>query len=333
MAIRPDARAWVEVDLDSLRANYETVRRAVKPGTALLPMVKADAYGLGAGRVVRALEPLEPFGYGVATAGEGAALRALGVRRPVLVVSPLPDGDADTAAEARLTASISSMEGLDAWVAAAERVGGDPLEYHVEVDTGMGRCGFDWRETGEWAEGLRSRLTPEARWTGAFMHFHSADAADPRPSAVQWERFHDALVQLPVSREDLVVHAANSAAALRFPEYRADAVRPGIFLYGGAPAPGAEGSAPWSSTGGHVHLTDLTSAPVTGSTGRRSSRRSPRRSPSRPTGRRGSTSGTAARKWVGRPLMHVIGRVGRPGQWFAHGSADGGTSRSPSDVS
>jgi alanine racemase len=68
-------------------------------------------------------------------------------------------------------------------------------------------------------------------------HFHGADSADATATAAQWARFQDALAQLPVSREDLMVHAANSAAALRFPEYAADAVRPGIFLYGGRATP------------------------------------------------------------------------------------------------
>jgi alanine racemase len=71
-----------------------------------------------------------------------------------------------------------------------------------------------------------------------YTHFHGADAADANVSATQWQRFQDALAQLPVSREDLVVHACNSAAALRWPEYACDAVRPGIYLYGGHPAPG-----------------------------------------------------------------------------------------------
>ncbi|MFW6206230.1 MAG: alanine racemase, partial [Gemmatimonadota bacterium] len=78
-----DARAWVEVDLDALRANYDAIRR-LAGGAGLLPMVKADAYGVGAERVVRALEPLAPWGYGVATAGEGVLLRGLGVGRPIL---------------------------------------------------------------------------------------------------------------------------------------------------------------------------------------------------------------------------------------------------------
>jgi alanine racemase len=235
------ARAWVEVDLDALRANFDTVRRAAG-GAAVVPMVKADAYGVGAARVVRTLEPLEPWGYGVATAGEGGALRALGVRRPILMAGPLPGSDGDVAARERLTASISSLESLEAWIAAAER-SGDILDFHVDVDTGMGRTGFDWREVGQWGEAVH-RATDRSgavRWAGVFTHFHSADDREGASVREQWERFRDTLVQLPVPREDLMVHVANSAAALRWSELAADAVRPGIFLYGGMPAPGVPG--------------------------------------------------------------------------------------------
>jgi alanine racemase len=236
-----DARAWIELDLDALRANYDTVQRSAGSGTAVIPMVKADAYGLGLEAVVRTLEPLAPWGFGVATAREGAAVRRLRVTRPVLVATPLPPGAVELAAQLRLTASISSLEGLDAWIAAAERAGGEPLDFHVEVDTGMGRTGFDWRERGDWAPALMSRLRPCVRWAGCFTHFHSADDPNERPSLEQWERFRQTLVQLPVPAADLMVHAANSAAALRWPRFAADAVRPGIFLYGGHPAPRASG--------------------------------------------------------------------------------------------
>ncbi|NIP80902.1 MAG: hypothetical protein GWM90_17475, partial [Gemmatimonadetes bacterium] len=56
--------------------------------------------------------------------------------------------------------------------------------------------------------------------------------ADPAPSETQWERFQSALVQLPVDREQLLVHVGNSAASLRWPRFGLDLVRPGIFLYG-----------------------------------------------------------------------------------------------------
>jgi alanine racemase len=231
-------RAWVDVDLAALRANFLTVREASR-GAGVIAMVKADAYGLGALRVVGALEPLGCEAYGVATVAEGEALRAAGVIRPIVVFTPLAPSAVAAAAAARLTATISDIAGLERWAAAA-RVHG-PLAFHVEVDTGMGRAGFDWRETGEWGAAVRAMSGAQLTWAGVYTHFHSADAPDATPAAVQWQRFQDALAQLSVSREDLLVHACNSAAALRWPEYAADAVRPGIFLYGGHPAPAVAG--------------------------------------------------------------------------------------------
>jgi alanine racemase len=242
-----DARAWVELDLDSLRANYDMLRRTAGSSVAMIPMVKADGYGLGVAAVVRTLEPLAPWGYGVATVAEGLELRTLGITRPVLVIAPSLPREMGAAAEARLTLAISTIDGLEAWAAAAERAGvaaDAPLDFHVEVDTGMGRSGFEARDVGDWGAGVAAMAEREGsrvRWSGVFTHFHSSDEPDPSPTVAQWERFRHTLVQLPVRAEDLMVHAANSAALLRWPEYAADAVRPGIFLYGGRPAPDVPG--------------------------------------------------------------------------------------------
>ncbi|MEJ2678432.1 MAG: alanine racemase [Gemmatimonadota bacterium] len=119
----------------------------------------------------------------------------------------------------------------DRWAAAAGR-GSQPLDFHVEIDTGMGRCGFDWQRAEMWGRDVLDRTSESVRWTGVYMHFHSADEADAAPSRAQWERFETALVKLPTGRASLLVHAANSAASLRWPEYGLDLVRPGIFLYG-----------------------------------------------------------------------------------------------------
>ncbi len=246
------SRAWVDVDLDALRHNFLTVRSAAGRGTGVVAMVKADAYGLGMARVVRTLEPLEPLAFGVAAASEGAELRAQGIERPIYVMSPLPPQAVEQAAVARLTPSISDLGGLERWAAAAERLG-IPLDFHVEIDTGMGRAGFDWRTVGEWGPAIRARVADSQsgevasagqaggllRWSGVFTHFHGADAPTRAPTAQQWERFRDALAQLPVPREDLTIHVANSAASLRWPEYAVDAVRPGIYLYGGHPMAGS----------------------------------------------------------------------------------------------
>ncbi len=231
MSTEGRARAWIEIEGASLRRNAERIRNAVGQGPDLIPMVKADAYGLGAGPVVRALEPLDPWGYGVATVEEGRAIRALGIERPVLVFSPTPSESVGAAVREDLTLTLSDLDTLGVVREAAERWSRAPA-FHVEIDTGMGRSGFDWREARTWGKSLLARAGRE-RWTGCFTHFHSADVEDVESVRMQWRRFQDALAALPVSAESMKIHACNSAAALRTPEYAADAVRPGIFLYGG----------------------------------------------------------------------------------------------------
>src|SRR4029079_6524297 len=97
-------RARIEIDLGALRRNGAAVAR--RAGVPLLPMIKADAYGLGAQAAVRALEPLEPWGYGVATVAEGEELRRLGVARSIVVFTPLLKEDLPRARTARLTPTL-----------------------------------------------------------------------------------------------------------------------------------------------------------------------------------------------------------------------------------
>lgn len=213
-------RTWIEVDLEALLANARTVS-ARAAGSRLLPMVKANAYGLGAVPVARALERLDPWGFGVATAAEGVELRSAGITRPVLVIAPTL-GALETIAGAELRPALGSLPQLERWVALG---GGRP--FHVEVDTGMSRAGFDWRAF----PALAARIGGAAGFEGLFTHFHSADS-DPRSVPVQRERFAAALSAMP--ERPRVVHAANSAGALIQPVAGEDLVRPGIFLYGGA---------------------------------------------------------------------------------------------------
>ncbi len=229
-------RAWVEIDLAALRANFQVVRQHAGTGRGVLPMVKADAYGLGVAAVVDALEPLEPWGYGVATVAEGLALRALDVSRPILVATPLPPGEESTAVNAELTPSISDVGSVRRLRAAAE-TSTSPIDFHVEIDTGMGRAGFPAADAARWGREVLE-AAGALRWTGVFTHFHSADEANGADSTQeQVRRFDAAIAALPVRRSELLVHAANSAAAVRWPELAYDLVRPGIFLYGGRIAP------------------------------------------------------------------------------------------------
>lgn len=217
---QPD-RAWVDVDLAALVRNARRV--SAGSDARLLPMVKANGYGLGAVPVARALETLDPWGYGVATPGEGRELRAAGIRRPILVCTPCPPGWIPAMLAAELTPLLVESSTVEAWLAQA---GGRP--FHVGVDTGMARGGFRARQR-EDCSALRRLLGGAAGYEGICTHFCSADER-PEASATQWDEFQlavDAIGRPPL------VHAANSAAALRDSRFAADLVRPGIFLYGG----------------------------------------------------------------------------------------------------
>ncbi|HKO16349.1 MAG TPA: alanine racemase [Gemmatimonadaceae bacterium] len=212
-------RAWVEIDLGALLRNGARVAEHTR--ARLLPMIKADAYGLGAVRVARTLEALDPWGFGVATVGEGAELRRAGISRPIVVFTPLLDEDFDAARLAGLTPALGGRAEIVRWGAT-----GQP--WQLAIDTGMNRAGVPWEAVPELADVLRA-LPPE----GVFTHFHSAQLAD-RSRERQAERFAQALAQLPV--RPALIHAENSPALAR----RATAphhtdwtlARPGIFLYG-----------------------------------------------------------------------------------------------------
>jgi alanine racemase len=212
------SRAWLEISLNAIRDNARAL--TTHAGTRLAPVLKADAYGLGAVAVAQALEPLDPWGYCVATPEEGAALRAAGITRPLLSCPPLMPSEAQAHLEAGLTPAIGTPDALDAWIHAN---GG---AWHLSVDTGMARAGAPWHTMAAWRARL-AKHPPE----GVFTHFHSADIPNDT-MADQEHRFAAALAELP-SRPALV-HTDNSAAAARRPagEQASDLVRAGVFLYG-----------------------------------------------------------------------------------------------------
>jgi len=224
----------------------------VGPGPGLVPMVKADAYGLGMAEALDVLDPLEPWGFGVATVDEGVAVRRRGIRRPVVVFSPVGAHELAEAHAAELTVTVSHLAVLQALTEAA-RAGGAPA-FQTEVDTGMGRAGLDWRDVADW--GPRARLAHDAGapWTGCYTHLHSADesAASARE---QGRRFRETLAALPAPGGEFVRHVLNSPGAFRVPELALDLVRPGIFLYGGAVGEGLPGPSPVASVRARVvHL-------------------------------------------------------------------------------
>ncbi|HVT38338.1 MAG TPA: alanine racemase [Gemmatimonadaceae bacterium] len=216
-------RAWVDIDLGALVRNGAALARHAR--VPILPMVKADAYGLGVGPVTAALETLDPFGFGVATVVEGCELRSRGVKRPVIVFTPILPEEFPDVRGARLTPTLSNAGAISAWTES----GGGP--WHLAIDTGMNRAGARWDAVASLAAVIR-RSPPE----GAYTHFHSAEL-DDGSMEMQERRFRDALAALPM--RPAVVHTDNSAAITRRSPSLWNAVRPGVFLYGVGSGPGA----------------------------------------------------------------------------------------------
>lgn len=209
------SRAWMEVDLVALVRNATALSE--RAGVPLIPMIKADAYGLGAEQVAHALEHLSPLAYGVATVEEGRELRDAGIKRQIIVFTPLLPEEYEAADLAGLTPTLGSKTQIEAW----EKYGSP---YILSVDTGMARAGVPWRDV----EGLAPSLTRSPP-SAVYTHFHSPQLGDGTMDE-QLARFEGALAQLP-SRPP-IIHTDSSAAIARHARSMASAVRPGIFMYG-----------------------------------------------------------------------------------------------------
>ncbi|MCF7936850.1 MAG: alanine racemase, partial [Synergistales bacterium] len=224
---------WCEIDLRAIARNYETVRRLVPPQTAVMGVVKADAYGAGSVPVARLLERLGVERLAVAIPEEGAELREAGITVPIHVLGEALPSQIDLYAEHDLIASVCKEESARA-LEGAFRGRGRKGRAHLKVDTGMHRIGVPPEAAPRFAgmfEGLE--------WLeleGVFSHFARADEADKTPSWEQHERFHTTVAALRKEGLSPLCHIANSAAILDLPDTFWDMVRPGLLLYGILPS-------------------------------------------------------------------------------------------------
>jgi alanine racemase len=222
------------VDAAAIRHNAGVIRRAIGEPVGLMAMVKAGGYGHGGSLAARAALDGGASWLGVSSAEEALELRVAGFTAPVLIVG--------AAHPAHLPALVAAGVDLAVWdpdqvAAAAAAAGRVPARLHLKVDSGMGRLGALPAGVPELVAAVvraGARVEPVA----AFTHFADAED-DPAYTLTQDTIFRDAVEEMRRRWPGLLLHAANSAAALGLPETRHDLVRCGIALYGYAP-PGVD---------------------------------------------------------------------------------------------
>jgi alanine racemase len=227
----PGRPTWAEINLDHLAHNFRLIQQTIGAGVAVMPALKADAYGHGAVHSAQALERIGAAWFGVALPEEGRALREAGITRPVLCLGGFWEGQEDDLLAAQLTPVMYRLDMLGRLNEAARRAGTTAV-YHLKVDTGMGRLGVPHGELDGFLDGAAAFT--HLRLDGVMTHFASADKPDQDEfTRRQLLRFQEALARIRGrGHRPTWIHEANSAATLAYPEARGNLVRPGGVLYG-----------------------------------------------------------------------------------------------------
>jgi len=245
------------IDLSVVKSNYRAIVAHLaaerEQTTRVIAVVKANAYGHGAGQIGRALEEAGADLLACADIEEGSALRAAGVQAEILVFGALSVSDLDGLFDCRLTPTISTPGAARAVQAAAAKYK-RRLRYHLKIDTGMNRLGFRFDNVRRTLPAVLA--SPNLDLAAVYTHFATADDPESPLFGEQRVRFEQTLRIIdglhagdsgPIDASSgagaasehrgYAVHAANSAALLRDARVWYDRVRPGLLLYGIVPPP------------------------------------------------------------------------------------------------
>jgi alanine racemase len=225
-----DRRCWCEVDASALRHNIQAIRKMISPGTGIMGLVKANAYGHGLVPTARLLADAGCGMLGCAHVAEARFLRKAGLKLPILLLSAALPEDYNEIIRLKLIATLSSADEARALNRAAARLK-RAVSVHVKIDTGMGRLGALMEEADAVLE-----VVNDAAWlrcNGIYTHFSCADS-DEAFTLRQIRRFK------PFAWWHPVHHSSNSAGIFRKVDPFASWVRPGLALFGISPLPAAQ---------------------------------------------------------------------------------------------
>ena len=220
------SRAWMELNMENLKHNIEEFRRILPWDCALMPAVKANAYGHGAVLTAKALQELGVQAFCVASVSEGAELRQAGITGELLVLGYTDSSQFDDLISYHLTQTV-----VDGDYARQLERDGRRFTVHVGIDTGMHRLGEHWENVEEIVKIFRM---PNLRVTGLYSHLCVSDGQTEQERAYTLEQIqHFEYIVEELHRQgfkDFKCHLQGSYGVLNYSEYCFDYARVGIAL-------------------------------------------------------------------------------------------------------
>lgn len=234
--MKKNSRVYAAIHLDALEQNLENMKKNLTPGTRMIGVIKANAYGHGAVPVAHLMEGKDYiWGYAVANVPEAEELRDAGLKKPILILGYVFPEDYQTLVKLDIRPAVFDYETAEKISQEAQKAGKvHPI--HLAFDTGMTRIGFRHPKE-SLPEILRISKLPGITIEGAFTHFARADEQDLTSAHQQFANYQEFLTLLEEAGIRIPIrHCNNSAGILWHREGDLDAVRPGITLYGIAPS-------------------------------------------------------------------------------------------------
>lgn len=218
----------MEINLDHLLHNYHELTQYVAPAE-LVPVVKSEAYGHGAVEVSRALQRVGCKHFAIAMVDEGIQLRLAGIIGEIMILGVTLPEQFDAVAEYDLTPSLSGVEPMQAWAEVARRIG-RKLPYHIKVDVGLGRLGFQPEEA-QVALAAAKELADVLTLRGISSHLSCPEGSKEHNNK-EFERYHRFCQPFLPEFPQVARHLSASQAVLFHREIFFDLVRVGGLIYG-----------------------------------------------------------------------------------------------------
>ncbi|MCK4665190.1 alanine racemase [Candidatus Dependentiae bacterium] len=228
-------RSWAEIDIKRLTENIHSIQKFLNSKTKYLQVVKADAYGHGAIEVSRIALNNNISYLGVANADEGIQLRLGEISSPIIILSPSTFDEIDDIIKYQLTPAVSSVKFAGKMNRKLEKLN-NTLNIHIEIDTGMGRTGFEIDNAEK--EIFKIAKFKNISIEGIFSHFPNSEISNDDFSGNQIKKFIKLIKNLKKNGVKIpLIHMANSGGIINYPSSHFNMVRAGILSYGEYPGP------------------------------------------------------------------------------------------------